>query len=89
MAAAAVAGRAAAALLVLQRVRVAHAAAAVRVVVVRAGVVAAVLVPDLQCAACAACSQPDQSGWAWMCGRPRPVLDALVLRPCWCCNAYV
>ena len=69
MAAAAVAGRAAAALLVLQRVRVAHAAATVRVVVVRAGFVAAVLVSDLQCAACAACSQPDQSGWAWMCGR--------------------
>ena len=63
MAAAAVAGRAAAAaLLVLQRVRVAHAAAAVRVVVVRAGFVAAVLVPALQCAACAACSQLDQSG---------------------------
>ena len=63
MAAAAVAGRAAAAaLLVLQRVRVAHAAATVRVVVVRAGFVAAVLVSDLQCAACAACSQPDQSG---------------------------
>ena len=41
MADAAVAGRAAAAaLLVLQRVRVAHAAAAVRVVVVRAGFVA-------------------------------------------------
>ena len=80
MAAAAVAGRAAtAALLVLQRVRVAHAAAAVRVVVGGAGVVAAVLVPDLQCG-CMRCMQSAGPVRLGLDVRPPlPVLDALLL----------
>ena len=80
VAAAAVAGRADAAAL-----RVAHTVAAVRVVVARVSPPSWCLISCVLHALHAA--GPVRLGLDVR--PPRPVLDALVLRPCWCCNAYV